>query len=74
MRQLLTAILFIVLLPLSVIAKDFGALILYDHSEVKFFPDGRKIWREEKAVKILDKRGIRTLERLSFPSQQNTRS
>ncbi|RUM44470.1 MAG: transglutaminase [Desulfurobacterium sp.] len=59
MGRLLTAILFIVLFPLSVLAKDFGALILYDHSEVRFFPDGRKVWKEEKAVKILDKRGIK---------------
>ena len=66
-RQLLTAILFIVLLPLSVIAKDFGALILYDHSEVKFFPDGRKIWKEEKAVKILDKRGIKDFGEIVIP-------
>ena len=67
MGRLLTAILFIVLFPLSVFAKDFGALILYDHSEVKFFPDGRKVWKEEKAVKILDKRGIKDFGEIVIP-------
>ena len=67
MGRLLTAILFIVLFPLSVLAKDFGALILYDHSEVRFFPDGRKVWKEEKAVKILDKRGIKDFGEIVIP-------
>ncbi len=69
-KQLLTAILtaiFSLLLPLNSFATDYGAVILYDHSEVKFFPDGRKIWKEEYAVKITGKKGIKEFGEVVIP-------
>ncbi len=67
MKQLLTAVLTIVLFPIQVLASTYGAEILYDHSSVKFFPDGRKIRREERAVKILDKQGIKDFGEIVIP-------
>ncbi|RUM42113.1 MAG: transglutaminase, partial [Desulfurobacterium sp.] len=67
MKQLLTAVLTIVLFPIQVLASTYGAEILYDHSSVKFFPDGRKIRREERAVKILDKKGIKDFGEIVIP-------
>jgi len=65
-RRLLIA-LFVVLFPLLSFAEEFGAEVLYDKCSVKFFPDGRSIWREEKAVKILDKRGIKEFGEVVIP-------
>lgn len=66
MRQLLT-VLFLIIFPLKVLASTYGAEILYDHSAVKFFPDGRKTWKEEKVVKIIDKRGIKRFAEIVIP-------
>jgi len=66
-RQLLTAIFLIFLLPLSAFGKNYGAEILYDRVWVKFFPDGREILREEKAVKILDSRGVKEFGEVVIP-------
>ncbi|MEO2068287.1 MAG: DUF3857 domain-containing protein [Desulfurobacteriaceae bacterium] len=59
--------LLLILFPLRVIAATYGAEILYDHCFVKFFKNGRKIWREEKAIKILDKRGIKSFGEIVIP-------
>ncbi len=66
MGQLLTA-LFLIFFPLFALAGDFGAEILYDRCTVKFYPDGRSVWTEEKAVKILDKRGIKEFGEIVIP-------
>ncbi len=66
-KQLLTAVLLIILIPLSALAENFGAVILYDHSSVKFFKDGRKIFKEEMAVKITGKRGIKNFGEIVIP-------
>ncbi|WP_163327745.1 DUF3857 domain-containing protein [Desulfurobacterium thermolithotrophum] len=66
MRQLLT-VLALFLFPLKVLADTYGAEILYDHTFIKFFPDGRKIWKEERAIKILDKRGIKDFGEIVIP-------
>ncbi|WP_456457366.1 DUF3857 domain-containing protein [Thermovibrio sp.] len=61
-------LLFVLLLfPLSAFSKDFGALILYDRCKVKFYPDGRKVFYEEKAVKITGKRGIKDFGEIVIP-------
>ncbi|WP_456341686.1 DUF3857 domain-containing protein [Thermovibrio sp.] len=65
-RQLLTA-LFLILFPLFSLAGEFGAEVLYDRCTVKFYPDGRSVWIEEKAVKILDKRGIKEFGEVVIP-------
>jgi hypothetical protein len=67
MKQLLTAVLTIVLFPIQVLASTYGAEILYDHSSVRFFPDGKKVRREERAVKILDKKGIKDFGEIVIP-------
>jgi transglutaminase-like putative cysteine protease len=64
--RLLTA-LFLILLPTLSFGKDYGAVILYDRCQVKFFPDGRKLWREEKAVKITSKRGVKEFGEVVIP-------
>ncbi len=69
-KQLLTALLSVVVslfLPFISFATDYGAVVLYDHSEVKFFPDGRKIWKEEYAVKITGKKGIKEFGEVVIP-------
>ena len=71
MKQLLTAILTVLFLITPTLAKEkeknYGAVILYDRCTVKFFPDGRKIWKEEKAVKITGKRGIQDFGEIVIP-------
>ena len=69
MKQLLTAILTVLFLITPSLAKEknYGAVVLYDRCSVKFFPDGRKIWREEKAVKITGKRGIQDFGEIVIP-------
>ncbi len=69
MKQLLTAILTVLFLITPTLAKEknYGAVILYDRCSVKFFPDGRKIWKEEKAVKITGKRGIQDFGEIVIP-------
>lgn len=69
MVQLLTAILtvFLLLAPSFGKEKNYGAVVLYDKCFVKFFPDGRKVWREEKAVKITGKKGIKDFGEIVIP-------
>ncbi len=69
MKQLLTAILSVLFLITPTLAgeKNYGAVILYDRCSVKFFPDGRKVWKEEKAVKITGKRGIQDFGEIVIP-------
>ncbi len=57
----------ILLFPISAFSKDLGALILYDRCKVKFYPDGREVFYEEKAVKITGKRGIRDFGEIVIP-------
>ncbi|ADU96856.1 transglutaminase domain-containing protein [Thermovibrio ammonificans HB-1] len=67
-RQLLTALLLVILVPLTALAgSNPGAVILYDRCKVKFFPDGRKVWIEERAVKITGKKGIRDFGEIVIP-------
>jgi len=44
-----------------------GAIILYDHSSVTFYSSGRKIWKEEKAIKITDYKGIKEFGEIVIP-------
>ncbi|RUM90147.1 MAG: transglutaminase [Thermovibrio sp.] len=68
MKTLLTALIFVLSTFIGSFAGDnYGALILYDRCYVKFLPDGRKIWREEKAVKITGKRGIKDFGEIVIP-------
>ncbi|RUM87034.1 MAG: transglutaminase [Thermovibrio sp.] len=69
MKRLLTAILILlsILTANSQGGENYGALILYDRCYVKFYPDGRKVWREEKAVKITGKRGIKDFGEIVIP-------
>ncbi|WP_457680958.1 DUF3857 domain-containing protein [Thermovibrio sp.] len=66
MKKLLTAV-FLILFPLLAFGKNFGAEILYDKCTVKFYPDGRSVWTEEKAVKILGKKGIQDFGEIVIP-------
>ena len=69
MKQLLTAILSVLFLITPTLAgeKNYGAVILSDRCSVKFFPDGREVWKEEKAVKITGKRGIQDFGEIVIP-------
>ena len=68
MKRLLTALfLLLTFLPALAYGKDYGAEILYDSVWVKFFPDGREILKEERAVKILDKRGVKRFGEIVIP-------
>jgi len=60
-------VLLLVLLLKGALAGDYGAVVLYDHSEVRFFPDGRKVWKEETAVKILGRKGIKDFGEITIP-------
>jgi hypothetical protein len=65
MKRLLT---FLLVLFIPAIAwGNQGAVILYDHSSVVFYPDGRKVWREEFAVKITGERGIKEFGEVVIP-------
>jgi len=67
LRQFLTALTVILYFSIKALAENYGAVILYDHSSVKFFKDGRKIFKEEMAVKITGKRGIKDFGELVIP-------
>ena len=69
MKQLLTAVLLVLffIIPSFGKEKNYGAVILYDKCYVKFLPDGRKIWREEKAIRITGKRGIKDFGEVVIP-------
>jgi len=65
MKKVLIAFLLLII-PIRGLCSS-GAVILYDHSYVKFFSSGRKIWREEKAVKIKDYKGIKDFGEIVIP-------
>ena len=65
--QLLTALFLVVVTALKALGADLGAVILYDRCKVKFYPDGRKVWVEEKAVKITGKKGIQDFGEIVIP-------
>jgi len=64
---LLVSIVLFVFAGVSFASQNYGAVVLYDKCYVKFFPDGRKVWKEEKAVKITGKRGIRDFGEIVIP-------
>ena len=56
MRNLMIITLIVLALsPLSWASREEG-VVLYDRVEVTFFNDGRQIWKEERAVKILNQK------------------
>jgi len=68
MGRLLTAIFLLVLtFSCEAYGKNYGAEILYDRVWVKFYPDGREVLRQERAVKILDKRGVKEFGEVVIP-------
>ena len=67
MRRILVALLVVlVLAPLARASKE-GGVVLYDRVEVTFFNDGRQIWKEERAVKVLNMKGVKEQGEVVLP-------
>ena len=67
MRRVLAAVLVIlVLAPLARASRE-GGVVLYDRVEVTFFNDGRQIWKEERAVKVLNMKGVKEQGEVVLP-------
>ncbi|RLD99486.1 MAG: hypothetical protein DRI92_02165 [Aquificota bacterium] len=67
MRNLMIITLIVLALsPLSWASREEG-VVLYDRVEVTFFNDGRQIWKEERAVKILNQKGIKEQGEVVLP-------
>ncbi len=67
MRRVLVAMLVVmVLAPLAWASKE-GGVVLYDRVEVTFFNDGRQIWKEERAVKVLNMKGVKEQGEVVLP-------
>ncbi len=65
MRNLI--ILFLIFFTGIAKASTYGAKIIYDNVTVEFFKDGRKIWKEEKEIKILNRQGTNDFGEIVIP-------
>ena len=63
------AFLVLVLLFIGSIAQASheGAVVLYDRVKVVFFNDGRKMWQEEQAVRVLNQKGAKEIGEVVIP-------
>jgi len=67
MRRVLAAVLVILVLAPLAWASNEGGVVLYDRVEVTFFNDGRQIWKEERAVKVLNMKGVKEQGEVVLP-------
>ncbi len=67
MRRVLGAILVIMALAPLAWASREGGVVLYDRVEVKFFNDGKQVWREEQAIKVLNMKGVKEQGEVVLP-------
>ncbi len=67
MRLLFILFFFVSSVTASAATTMYSAKILYDRVTVKFYPDGRKKWIEESAVKILNRQGVSKFGEVTIP-------
>ncbi len=67
MKKVLILIVFFLSLSNSFAEALRGAVILYDRSSVTFYASGKKVWKEEKAIKITNYRGIKEFGEIVIP-------
>ncbi len=68
MKKLLSVLFFLLIVPYTIFSQQtWDAIVLYDRVNVKFFSDGRKVWREERAVKVLTRKGIKEKGEVVIP-------
>ncbi len=65
-RMVLIALAVLVLAPLAWAGSE-GGVVLYDRVKVTFFNDGRQVWREDRAVKILNQKGVKEKGEVVLP-------
>ncbi len=65
-RIVAVAFMVLILAPLAWASKE-GGIVLYDRVEVTFFNDGRQIWKEERAVKVLNMKGVKEQGEVVLP-------
>jgi hypothetical protein len=67
MRRRILLILIITLMASIAHAGNQGAVVLYDRVKVVFFNDGRKVWQEEQAVRVLNQKGVKDMGEVVIP-------